>query len=1127
MKGCVSMKRKLLIGLLVISLLIPMIGGALPVFAKNAKTEYDFTGIYLTRSSIDLKTGGSSTLTVRRINVSRGRALQWHSWDPSIATVSENGEVTAVAPGSTKITVVAGEYSASCIVNVYETDPVYDKYDHTMELLQDFYDLRFGMFLHFNSSTYEFAKIGGDWAGEQRESTFNPRSWDPSQLDCRDWAKAAKSAGMRFAVLTTKHHDGFNIWDSAYTDYDVGSAKNQTDVVKEFVEGCRAEGIQPALYFSMLDIKHKITSSDCNDTDIEFIKAQITELLTGYGEIPFIIFDAWNAYWGGPNYDLLPYDEIVNLVHTLQPNCLVINISCEANNVHSEVAMFESAAGQNVPDWFRNVNISCNTVSKHWFWCDSYATDTFKSVDWVLNQNVNPFSESDTVFILNVAPNQKGAIIPKYKTLLADIGKGYEKPADSVSIPEEWAADYDYRQNLLFHKPATQSGNDGNATPERAVDGYTDPEFSHETSSSTSGNGGWWRADIGYVAEFGKLKIYAGENGIEKLQKNGYVVFSDTVLGKMEYSRLSKTDGITCISLKDAEVLEDTLTLDLSGSKGRYVGILLKNGGNLTLSEVILNPAGASDDRVVGLRTTLADLSVSSGTAFDRLPLASQAQFVTADGSLELLPLNWSGDEYDPNYIGKLTLTAHPDGSDYTVTQPLTVIDGSRFLLHAPQSVKASSIWSTDSDWAAVKNVISDTGMVIDSSNILYSTHDNAYNATSMWHSADGVTKANLTFTFEEAVSVSHLLIWNHNQQNLTDRGVKELEVFYTNVENPDNDDWISAGVYTLHKASDNPTQAATDLLFVGEITAKQIKLDLKQNFGSSTHIGLSQVFFMECQTGLGEHASVVSEFELLSRFDYPESDYTASKAIYDKAVNALKNGKADKNMIKALREKIDYLSSVKNPKKLSGLDSLTMKITIGEELPDTIEILVGGVKESVTVVWENLPADALVQSGALTLHGRIDGAPCPVTVALSVMGKSSAALDALVQNYSQIDSSVYTTESANAFAQALETAKTVLANSEATQEEIDSAKLSLKTAKYALTLPLYASLSLKQEPPLAPAPVPSNPESDQMHEGNVPSEQTEKPKGLSTGAIAGIVIGAVLLLGAGGTALWLTRKKK
>lgn len=266
---------------------------------------------------------------------------------------------------------------------------------------------------------------------------------------------------MRFAVLTTKHHDGFNLWDSAYTDYDIGSARLKTDVVAEFVEGCRAEGILPGLYFSMLDVKHQITSSSCTDSDVEFIKAELRELLTGYGEIPFLIFDGWNAYWGGPHYRELPYEEIVNLVHTYQPNCLVINISCESNNSHSEIAMFESAAGQQVPDWFRNVNISCNTPSAHWFWCDSYPNSEFKDVDWVLSRNVIPFESSNTVFILNCSPNKEGVLIDKYKKLLADIGAGYEKPADVTDLPEEWGADYDYHQNLLFHKEAIQSSTDG------------------------------------------------------------------------------------------------------------------------------------------------------------------------------------------------------------------------------------------------------------------------------------------------------------------------------------------------------------------------------------------------------------------------------------------------------------------------------------------------------------------------------------------------------------------------------------------------------------------------------------------------------------------------------------------
>lgn len=1111
---------------LLIALLLPMIGVIIPVTAKNAKTDYNFDGIYLTRSSVDLKVGGSCYLTVRRINVPKTDKLTWHSWDTSIATVADNGEVTAVGEGTTRISVLHEDYSASCIVTVTKDDPVYANYDHTVELLQDFYDLRFGMFFHFNSSTYEFAKIGGDWAGEQRESTFNPRSWDPAQMDCNDWAKAAKSAGMTFAVLTTKHHDGFDLWDSAYTDYDVGSATNKTDVVKEFTDACREEGIAPALYFSMLDIKHKITSSDCNATDIEFIKAQITELLTNYGDIPFIIFDAWNAYWGGPNYDLLPYDEIVNLVHTLQPNCLVINISCEANNVHSEVAMFESAAGQSVPEWFSNVNISCNTVSKHWFWCDSYTTDTFKSVDWVLNQNVNPFAESDTVFILNVAPNQKGVIIDKYKKLLAEIGNGYEKPADSIEFPEEWAADYDYRQNLLFHKPATQASNDGNATAGRAVDGYTDPEFNHETSSRTNSSKGWWRADIGYVADFGKLKIYAGDRGVNQLKK-AYVVFSDKPLGTMDYARLSSTEGITCIPLSGAEIYEDVLTLDLTGNSGRYVGIILKNG-DVTLAEVVLNPAGVSDDRIVGLRTTFEKHSINAGTVFSALVLPESAQFVTADGSLKTIALIWDENSYDPSRVGSYELIAHPDGSDYTVRFPVIVHDSSRFAIHSVKSVSASSVWNADSDWAAVKNVISDTGMVIDPSNILYSTHDNAYNATSMWHSADGVTKANLTFTFESPVTLTHLLIWNHNQQNLTDRGVKEMEVFYSDTA---DGEWISAGVFMLNKASDDPNQTATDLLSIGKISAVKVKLELLKNYGSSTQIGLSQVVFLESAANSNTLIEAIADFELLSRYDYPKNEYIVAEKVYHDCLHAMKDGSAASDQLAALLQaEITKLSAVKSAKKLSGMDALTVKITAGQALPETVTIKVGGVLTDVPVIWQEISPELLATSGTATLWGRIAGTPYPVSVALAVEGKSSAALEAIVEKYAQIDLSIYSAESVSMFAVAMDNAKKTLTNETATQDMIDQAKSALKSAKYSLTEPMYASLSLKEEPPVLEK---NEEDSDSDDEAGKPSDPVEKPsepapeQESAGGLLAWIIAGAVVLAGAVVAGILFARKKK
>jgi len=114
----------------------------------------------------------------------------------------------------------------------------------------DFLNLRFGMFVHFNMGTFH----GEQWA----EPGKDPKSFSPSNLDCSQWAKAAKSAKMQYAVLTTKHHDGFCLWDSNVTKYDVASSNYESDVVRDFVDAFRDEGIKVGLYFSVWDRQHGI-----------------------------------------------------------------------------------------------------------------------------------------------------------------------------------------------------------------------------------------------------------------------------------------------------------------------------------------------------------------------------------------------------------------------------------------------------------------------------------------------------------------------------------------------------------------------------------------------------------------------------------------------------------------------------------------------------------------------------------------------------------------------------------------------------------------------------------------------------------------------------------------------------
>jgi alpha-L-fucosidase len=316
---------------------------------------------------------------------------------------------------------------------------------NNLSLLQrNFINMRFGMFLHFNSATFQFAEGDlVDWEynhennGEARQFPFSPISWNPTQLDCKQWAKAAKAAGMEFAALTTKHHEGFDLWPSRYTEHCVKNAAVKTDVVKEYLEAFRAEGIKAGLYFSMLDLHHQIGRNKCTPEDKQLIIAQLTELLTNYGEIPFIIIDGWQAHWGGPSYDNLPFEEVDGLVKRLQPECLLMNISCESNLNHTDIVFYENAAGQEVEEEFEGPGACCNILTNQWFWRKSDTNSTLKSAQWALDM-INEVNKKNVVFILNASPNQEGKLDDNIMERYIEIGKEYVKMPEIDTLPDKW-----------------------------------------------------------------------------------------------------------------------------------------------------------------------------------------------------------------------------------------------------------------------------------------------------------------------------------------------------------------------------------------------------------------------------------------------------------------------------------------------------------------------------------------------------------------------------------------------------------------------------------------------------------------------------------------------------------------
>lgn len=174
------------------------------------------------------------------------------------------------------------------------------------------------LFLHFGVNTFTDREWG--------DGTESPEIFAPTALDARQWARTARNAGFKAMVLTAKHHDGFCLWPTSTTRHSVASSpyrNGQGDVVREFVDACRAEGLKPGLYCSPWDRNHP-SYGDSAAYNLQYW-AQLTELLTRYGPIAEVWFDGANGE--GPNGKRQVYDwpQTFALVRKLQPDAVIFS----------------------------------------------------------------------------------------------------------------------------------------------------------------------------------------------------------------------------------------------------------------------------------------------------------------------------------------------------------------------------------------------------------------------------------------------------------------------------------------------------------------------------------------------------------------------------------------------------------------------------------------------------------------------------------------------------------------------------------------------------------------------------------------------------------------------------------
>lgn len=298
-----------------------------------------------------------------------------------------------------------------------------------LEALRDrFVALRFGMFIHFNMATYHEV----EWVDPGRD----PADFNPTRLDAGRWARAARSADMRYAVLTVKHHDGFCLWPSMHSAYGIkASPLSGRDLVREYVDAFRLAGIEPHLYFSVWDRTAGLhEGGPLNDRQLAFVEAQLTELLTAYGDIGSLTLDGWGNC--GPAWDPDGYARIYLHVKHHQPDCLVTDhhqmqrvyrdrtLTAEAAYAINDVLHFEEPLG----DWAKappgNLHAAHQgpTINRAWFWKQSFPDEKPLSVDAIVRERLDVLADRRCNLLLNVAPNRAGELDANVVRRLAEVG---------------------------------------------------------------------------------------------------------------------------------------------------------------------------------------------------------------------------------------------------------------------------------------------------------------------------------------------------------------------------------------------------------------------------------------------------------------------------------------------------------------------------------------------------------------------------------------------------------------------------------------------------------------------------------------------------------------------------------
>lgn len=307
----------------------------------------------------------------------------------------------------------------------------------------DFLDWEYGMFFHFGIRS--FFPGHKDWDGiEMPAEEFNPTA-----LDCEQWARVTRDAGARYAILTTKHHDGFALWPSRYSRYSVANSPwkdGKGDVVREFVDACRKYDLKVGLYYSPAQWGSTAIKFESGKEYDDYFINQISELLTNYGKIDYLWFDGCGSE--GHVYD---HKRIVGEIFRLQPDILTF---CDPNWfpcvrwVGNEDGYASLDNPLVVSKWdFSELSKEAVDLSKAGFmpaecdcklrstWFYDYNEDTIKPLDELFGMYEASVGRGSN-FLVNVGPDNRGLIPEADAARMRELG---EKIKASYSTPVDFS----------------------------------------------------------------------------------------------------------------------------------------------------------------------------------------------------------------------------------------------------------------------------------------------------------------------------------------------------------------------------------------------------------------------------------------------------------------------------------------------------------------------------------------------------------------------------------------------------------------------------------------------------------------------------------------------------------------